>query len=485
MRRSVPALRFLFHAAMLYTSHFQATGMGARNSATGVRLVIRSFAANTARFRAFLDACAALRRERPAEFWHRLLFAAFWVSLAAFPLGYGMREVMPLLCLLFLVPYYRHAWRQSVLRRLRVWWLFLCAALMIGIGVICSPDPLASLLHAGTGINKGFILPFIAMECVRDERDLRRLVWACALACFWEGIDGVWQAATGRDFVMGYPRNSGRLTGSLGDYTVGNYIALALVPAFGVWFILRSALGWGACALLFLALFWPAFFLCIGAASRSGILAIAAAIALWQLLRGGWIRFGRALFWPALVFAIFYLCQASRLQVEKIAGDGRWSLWELAWRIFLEHPWFGAGAGRYNTAFRELGLAPARDAITISHPHNLYLDLLYAHGGIGFCLGMIFLFGFLCWGWRRIRPQLVRQCGAPHLAGGIYWRLTAWFWLGYAAWLVNGIFGHDFYRIWWLALAMSHLGIMIGAIVNGENMPAHMAGSEMGSQGAA
>ncbi|MDE7370172.1 MAG: O-antigen ligase family protein, partial [Desulfovibrio sp.] len=160
--------------------------------------MIRVFASMTARLRAFAEDCAAARRERPADFWHGLLFWAFWLSLASFPVGYGMREVMPLVCVVFLVPYYRHAWRESVLARLRVWWLFLCVALMTAIGVVFSPDPLASLLHAGTGVNKGFILPFIAMECVRDGRDLRRLVWACALACFWEGIDGVWQAATGR-----------------------------------------------------------------------------------------------------------------------------------------------------------------------------------------------------------------------------------------------------------------------------------------------
>ena len=86
--------------------------------------------------------------------------------------------------------------------------------------------------------------------------------------------------------------------------------------------------------------------------------------------------------------------QASRLDPETVANDGRWSLWELGWKVFCEHPFFGAGAGQYNAAFRELGLAPARDAITISHPHNLYLDILYAHGIVGFLLGMAFLAGF-------------------------------------------------------------------------------------------
>ena len=138
--------------------------------------------------------------------------------------------------------------------------LFYCLWLMVGTRLF-STDPLSSLLHAGTGINKGFILPFIAMECVRGEKDLRRLVWACVLACFWQGLDGVWQVFTGRDFIMGYELNAGRLTGSLGDYTVGNYIALALIPAFGLWFILRRGLDAVSSVFLCLTVFWPAFFL--------------------------------------------------------------------------------------------------------------------------------------------------------------------------------------------------------------------------------
>ena len=437
--------------------------------------MIRHVAAARERLRALWNALRTAHAERPADFWHSWLFASFWTSLATFPAGYGMREVMPLLCLVFLVPYYRHAWRESVLARLDVKWLFLCAAGMTIIGIAASTAPLASLLHAGTGVNKGFILPFIGMECVRNGRDLRRLVWACVFACFWQGLDGLWQAATGADFIMGYKRNAGRLTGSLGDYSVGNYIALALIPAFGAWVLLRRALGAAAALLVFAALLWPAFFLLQGASSRSGVLAIAGVLALWPLLRYPRLNW-RALLWPCLVLGAFSLLQPARLSPLNISGDNRWDLWQLGWNVFLEHPWFGAGAGQYNPAFRALGLAPAREVITISHPHNIFLDMLYAHGLVGFTLGMVFLLGFLWWGWRRIRPSLLRECAAADAkslfaptGGSVYWRLTAWFWLGYAGWLVNGVFGHDFYRIWWLGLAMSYLGVMIGAVVNGSD----------------
>ena len=328
----------------------------------------------------------------PGEFWHACLFWTFWVSLALFPIGYGWREVTPPLCFIFLLLYYRHAWHRSVLRRLTVWPLFLCAGAMPLIGVVFSTDVWQSFLHGGMGVNKAYILPFIAMECVRSTRDLRRLVHACVLACVWQGLDGMWQAWTGFDFIMGYAPNAGRLTGSLGDYSVGNYMALAMIPAFACWFLLRRRLGVLPAAIVWVVLFIQAFFLLEGASSRSGILAVASAFVFWALLAGG--RTGRIALWGCvLVLGGFTLLSFHRMDPSTIAGDGRWSLWSLGWQVFLEHPWLGAGLDRYNACFRALGLVPAHDAITISHPHNMYLDILYAHGIIGFILGMIFLLG--------------------------------------------------------------------------------------------
>lgn len=406
----------------------------------------------------------------PGEFWHSCLFWTFWASLALFPIGYGWREVTPPLCLVFLLLHYRHAWQRSVLRRLTVWPLFCCAAVMTCIGVIFSTDVWQSFLHAGMGVNKAYILPFIAMECVRSTRDLRRLVWACVAACVWQGLDGMWQAWSGTDFIMGYAPNSGRLTGSLGDYSVGNYMALAMIPAFSCWFLLRRRLERWRAAAVWLLLFFPAFFLLEGASSRSGILAVASAFVFWALLQGG--RSGRMALWGSvLVLGGFTLLSFHRMDPATVAHDGRWSLWSLGWQVFREHPWLGAGLDRYNACFRELGLVPAHDAITISHPHNMYLDMLYAHGIVGFVPGMIFLLGFVWWGWRHIRRALHDDAVArrPDEAAGslLHWRLTAWFYLGWLGWLVNGVFGHDFYRIWWLGLAMCSLGICIGGVVSG------------------
>jgi O-antigen ligase len=415
-----------------------------------------------------MEPLARRYREDPGEFFHEGLFWAFWLSLASFPIGYGMREVMPVVCLLFQIGYYKHAWHRSVLSRFTAWPLFFCLWGMILIGIVFSNDPYRSLLHAGTGINKAYILPFIAMECVRDLKDLRRLVMACVVACFWEGLDGVWQTVTGKDFIMGYSPRATRLTGSIGDYSVGNYIAMAMIPAFGLWFVLRRRLSWGLTLFCWITALWPAFFLLIGARARSGVLAVAVALGIWATLLQ-WKRLPKAIVLLPLVTVIFlglfYLAKPEALAPATVADDSRWNLWDIGWKVFSEHPWFGSGAGQYNPTFRAMGLIPTKDDITISHPHNLYLDMLYAHGIVGFTLGMTFLLGMIMWGWRRIAPHIAIEGGDPNARE--YWLLATCFWIAFVCWLVNGIFGHDFYRIWWLALSMSHLGVMIGAVVNG------------------
>lgn len=435
------------------------------------------------RFEAMRD----MYRTSPGEFWYRCLFWSFWLHLAFFALGYGFREVIPVINAIFLVLYYRHNWKDSVLRRLPVLPLFFCFWIMIVLGVVFSMQPFDSFLHAGMGINKGYIVPFIAMECVRSLRDLKRLVVACVVALFWEGIDGVWQWFTGYDFIMGYPLAHGRLTSSLDDYWVGNYVAMVLVPAFGFVYMLRRHMSAAATAFAYILVFWPAYFLFVGAAARAGFFALTVTAFLWFFVTL------RSRTWILVMVPLVILCVVLFLQVRpnalNILQDGRWSLWSLAIAVFMAHPVFGAGIWQYNHAFVGLGLRPARDAITIVHPHNIYLDLLCSHGIVGTALGFIFLFGMLWWGLRHLLPRLERIAHGEFVdespeserrTGGLpgrsamWWQLTGLFFFGYVAWLLDGVFGHDFYRIWWFSLAMTFLGIGLGGICRGlagESLP--------------
>lgn len=426
-----------------------------------------------------LAPCRKLYRQDPGTFWHRCMFWTFWLHMAFFALGYGFREVMPPLAGIFLLLSYKYSWKDSTLCRVLktpILFYFLCFWIMIFLGVLLSTNKFDSFLHAGMGINKAYILPFIGMECIRTLKDSKRLVYACCFALFWQGIDGIWQYVTGYDFIMGYPLHFNRLTGSLDDYWVGNYVAIMAAPACGIWYIFRSQKTASSSLILCCLLFAPAVFLFIGAGARAGVISIIGITICWAVLC-------HRLTWKMLLLIVGICCcfiyfNQHRSAIAFIAQDGRWNLWYLAVVVIRAFPFFGAGINQYNATFRALGLVPEHDEITISHPHNMYLDLLCSHGIVGTCLGLIFLFGVCFWLWKRLSPRLSDRLTGPETQltsvadqlpgdGELYWRLTGLFFLGYVAWLFNGIFGHDFYRIWWLALAMTYLGIAIGAVVRG------------------
>ncbi|MEG2173823.1 MAG: hypothetical protein RRY29_11300, partial [Desulfovibrionaceae bacterium] len=164
----------------------------------------------------------------------------FLVSIVLFPVGPSIREILPSLCLIVLLRYYYLDWHHSTLRRVPV--NFLWGVLVLGIlsGVLFSQNAWESLLHVMRHVNKGYVYPFVAMECVRSTRDLQRIIWAFVLVSFWQGLNGVWQYYTGFDFIDHTAIMSGRLTGSLSTYRVGNYIALTLLPSLAIWLVLRQ-----------------------------------------------------------------------------------------------------------------------------------------------------------------------------------------------------------------------------------------------------
>ena len=434
-------------------------------------------------FTAIITVCMApwttLKALPPAERWHRVMFWLFWVYIVVFAVGYTVREALPAFCGAALILYYIYNWRESTLRRCAVWWLFLFFAAATVWGVIMSQNVWGSFLHVIRGCNKAYVLVFVAMECVRDAKDLRRLVWAIVLACLWQGGDGIWQHITGFDFIDHYPPVSGRLTGSFNDYRVGNYVALMLIPAAGVYWLLRAHAGRIVAALGTLALLGPAAYLLYFSYTRNGYLAVIAAISFWMLIKGS-VRWKPLIFAGGALLAVALLVP-HRLGADAISRDGRWDLWRFAWDVFCEFPITGAGFWEYNTAFRALGHVPTLDPLTISHPHNIYLQLLCESGVVGFGLMMVFLLGMLIWGYRRIaaplRAELARARAGNTRCDDMWWRIAALFWCGWGAFLVSGIFGHDFYRIWWQALVLAHLGIMLGAIVRAEqaqaNAPPH------------
>ena len=92
----------------------------------------------------------------------------------------------------------------------------------------------------------------------------------------------------------------------------------------------------------------------------------------------------------------------------------RLQLWQSAWQMFLDHPWLGVGPDNFLYAYRSVYALPAAwEELHLSHPHNLFLDLLTRVGLLGFLAGLWLLAATLISGFKRLlsaslRPSLSR-----------------------------------------------------------------------------
>lgn len=403
--------------------------------------------------------------DRQRAKWTRTaLFWLFWLSIATFPLGQAFRETCPILCLAALLPYHYWGYTQSTLRRFPLKWLFAVFYGLICVKTAISLDPGQSLVYVLPNAWKGFALPFIAMECARDARDLRRLVWAFAIVCFYEGLDGVYQHVTGYDLINRTAIMAGRLTGSLSTYRVGNYIALTLVPAVGVWWVLRRSFpvlaAWKRAAIT-AGLLAPGLYLLVFAQARSGYLGFAAAlVVLWVLLyRPRWYWLAS----PAVLLALVPHFGPHRISVEQAMRDGRIELWDMAWQVIQARPLMGWGMGMFGPAFKALDLHPVVNSTNIQHPHSMYIQFAVDTGFVGLGIALLFLYGMLFW---AVRHHLRHLPARASDSIGEMWTLGAFFVAGWICYLVEALSAHDFLRTWWMAVSMGHLGVMIGATVN-------------------
>ena len=422
----------------------------------------------------------------PVSFWRTLLFWLFAASVLFFPFGQIFRTLPPALCLVPLAFLYTRDWQNCNLRHLSVWWLWLLFFVGIGVMILSSSWPGASWHGVRPNLFRGFLLPFIALECVRDEKDLRRLTILFAATAVLEGLAGLWQFGTGADLFtgkapMGYgsaPFEPGslsslrefRLTGTMSSYRVGNYLALLLLPATGLYFLWRGAqrtLHPALCALLTVLLLSPALFLLLGSQTRSAILALSCALYMVWILTS---RPGLKALIPPLVGVAVLLFGPDRISWARMMADERVLIWIEGWKCFLVNPLTGSGADTFALACQALGVTHLPNGSLVPpHPHNVYLQWLIDGGVIGFAIMLVWAYGLLLWSGLRIVRGLYRP-GVWDAAHQTYWRLVACFWAGWLVYLIECAAAHGFYRVWWVSTAFSILGVLLGACVQAQRV---------------
>ncbi|MCX6910854.1 MAG: O-antigen ligase family protein [Verrucomicrobia bacterium] len=115
--------------------------------------------------------------------------------------------------------------------------------------------------------------------------------------------------------------------------------------------------------------------------------------------------------WPALVIVLLgllagawgiYGFEALRTrffspQMGRVDTSRMW-MWQAAWQIFLEHPWFGTGPCMFNAVYGRY--RDPLDQFIPEYVHNDYLQTLCDYGITGFVLMGLLVGAFLVTAWR-------------------------------------------------------------------------------------
>jgi O-antigen ligase len=99
---------------------------------------------------------------------------------------------------------------------------------------------------------------------------------------------------------------------------------------------------------------------------------------------------------------------------ENWAVVERMAHWQAGWYMFLDHPWFGVGAGNYAEAYPTYFVGMWREAL--GHAHNYYLNILAELGVVGGGI-LVLLLGLV---FRQLGGALVRS----ETQNRTFWRAT-------------------------------------------------------------
>ncbi|NOZ48723.1 MAG: O-antigen ligase family protein [Chloroflexi bacterium] len=116
----------------------------------------------------------------------------------------------------------------------------------------------------------------------------------------------------------------------------------------------------------------------------------------------------------------------------------RLQLWQSAWHMWLDHPWFGVGPDNFLYAYRSTYALPsAWEELNLSHPHNLILDLLTRLGIFGLVAGLAMVGEALRRGAQAWRSALPSQAVEQRIWGGL--------WVGFVAGMAHGLIDNSLF----------------------------------------
>ncbi len=238
---------------------------------------------------------------------------------------------------------------------------------------------------------------WVVLNGVRAAAARRLLLGALVLAGFIAVALAAYQFFVRPDWLMLGRRQADQFIGrASGPFGIPNSLAallLLLLPPTVAFTLSRNATAVQRVLAGYLAMVFATGL--IFTASRGAWIGLALAAVAWPLLAGrrSWSRrLGRTalvgLTALAVGVVIYLTLPNMRARFDALVQDAgektRPIMWRGAWRLFLESPVAGSGAGSYNVSFEKY--RPEHYQLDSQWAHNDYLNTLSDYGAVGFGL---------------------------------------------------------------------------------------------------
>lgn len=241
----------------------------------------------------------------------------------------------------------------------------------------------------------GILLLAIAMTVLRDQRGVRLLVWGFVIGGTISVTVGLVAGGIGADSpaLETATATEGRLQGGAGD---PNYLAAGLLPAI----VMAAGLAAGTRGVLRrLGLVVCAGIMAIGLAatqSRGGMVAaVLIALAAPFVFRGRRLAATSLVLLVGCFAGLWFAADPTawqRVTSFNNGGNGRSSIWSVAWRLSGDYPLLGVGLNNFRVHSGDYVRQPgALDFVQliVERPHvvhNIYLQMLAETGPLGLAL---------------------------------------------------------------------------------------------------
>lgn len=260
-------------------------------------------------------------------------------------------------------------------------------------------QPVKDLVYSSIGM-------FVVLGTITERRHVRWLAIAFVIGATLTVLYGAAKGGLHASGASAVTDADGRLQAGEGD---PNYLAAVLVPAI----LLAVGLAMRRSTWQRIALGAAVVVMAVGLAatqSRGGLIAAGvAALGSLVIWRGRRIAVGSLIVLAAGAAAGFFAASPSawhRIHAGGNTGSGRTDIWQIAWRVVHDHPFFGVGLAQFPqvspTYVRRPG-ALTYVAVIIDNKivvHNVYLQLWAETGIIGLVLFLALLGASLLGGWR-------------------------------------------------------------------------------------